>query len=70
MLRPVWKRWLQGVSPAVCKYDWNEMKCNEAGKPTAEIRAALTLVCYHSSKLFDQTAKAGQFTATSFIRRQ
>lgn len=65
------KRRLQGVSPEKkLKYDRNEMKCNEAGKPTPEIRATLTLESYHSSVLFDQTTKAGQFTAALFIRWQ
>lgn len=51
-LRRVWKRWLQGVSAD--KKCWQRsmlgMKCNEAGIPTAQMRATLTLKCYHSSK--------------------
>lgn len=50
------------------KYDRNEMKSNEAGNPSPEIRATLTLESYHSSVIFDQAAKTGQFTATLFIR--
>ena len=46
----------------------NETKCNEAGKSTAENRAALTRECYHSSKLFDWKAKAGRFTTALFMR--